>query len=105
MPMPTHPVRTRPIAPEPDAIYTCPMHPQIRCNAPGTCPICGMSLEPVRPIAVEIGPSAELRDMTTRFWIGAALTLPLLLLEMGGHLSMNLPRRLVSPSLSLWIQF
>jgi len=81
------------------------MHPQIRRNAPGTCPICGMSLEPVRPIAVEIGPSAELRDMTTRFWIGAALTLPLLLLEMGGHLSMNLPRRLVSPSLSLWIQF
>jgi Cu+-exporting ATPase len=79
------------------------MHPQIRRNAPGYCPICGMALEPVQP-TVE-GPSPELRDMTRRFWIGAVLALPLLILEMGGHLAgLNL-HHYVPPMASVWIQF
>ncbi len=67
------------------AIYTCPMHPQIRQVGPGMCPICGMPLEPV-VATVETGPSAELVDMTRRFWIGLALSVPVLLLETGVHL-------------------
>ncbi len=67
------------------AIYTCPMHPQIRQVGPGMCPICGMPLEPVVATA-ETGPSAELVDMTRRFWVGLALSAPVLLLETGVHL-------------------
>ena len=67
------------------AIYTCPMHPEVRQVGPGSCPICGMALEPVVATA-ETGPSAELVDMTRRFWIGLVLTLPVFMLEMGGHL-------------------
>ena len=67
-------------------IYTCPMHPQIRQVGPGSCPICGMALEPVLATA-ETGPSHELIDMTRRFWIGLALSLPVVVLEMGGHLT------------------
>src|SRR5215510_12958067 len=70
--------------PASDVIYTCPMHPQIRQAGPGFCPICGMALEPVEA-SEGSGPSPELLDMTRRFWIGLALTLPVLALEMGGH--------------------
>src|SRR5712691_11141706 len=66
-------------------IYTCPMHPQIRQVGPGTCPICGMALEPVLATA-DTGPNPELRDMTRRFWIGLVLTAPVFVLEMGAHL-------------------
>ena len=87
-------------APE-GAIYICPMHPQIRQDHPGACPICGMALEP--DVATEaIGPSAELIDMTRRFWIALALSIPVFALEMGGHL-VDL-HRLVPESLSNWIQ-
>lgn len=88
--------------PEPaGAIYTCPMHPQIRQPAPGNCPICGMALEP--EIATgETGPSSELRDMTRRFWIGLVLAAPVFVLEMGGHL-IDLHRWL-DPQSSNWIQ-
>ena len=74
-------------APESSAgtIYTCPMHPQIRQVGPGACPICGMALEPVATSADD-APNAELADMTRRFWIGLALTVPVFALEMGGHL-------------------
>lgn len=65
--------------------YTCPMHPQVRQMGPGHCPLCGMSLEPVLARA-ETGESAELRDMTRRFWIATAFTAPVFALEMGGHL-------------------
>ena len=65
-------------------IYTCPMHPQIRRDAPGRCPICGMALEPVQPTAGAAA-NPELADLWRRFWIGAALALPLLVLEMGTH--------------------
>ena len=68
-----------------DSVYTCPMHPEIRRDAPGSCPICGMALEPLIA-AADAGPSPELADMTRRFWIGLALALPVFLLEMGGHL-------------------
>src|SRR5215469_3562806 len=85
-------------------IYTCPMHPQIRRTEPGICPICGMALEPVGA-REDTGPSAELIDMTRRFWIGGALALPMLILEMGGHFpGLNL-HHYVSPQVSVWIQF
>jgi heavy metal translocating P-type ATPase len=71
------PVQTQD-APVVDASYTCPMHPKVHQPGPGTCPICGMALEPARVTAVE--DSSELHDMQRRFWISAALTLPLLLL-------------------------
>src|SRR3954452_17788570 len=73
-------------APVPEGtIYTCPMHPKVRQVGPGACPICGMALEPVL-VGAETGPSEELVDMTRRFWIGLVLTLPVFVLEMGGHL-------------------
>lgn len=65
--------------------YTCPMHPQIRQSGPGNCPICGMALEP-EIATVQEGPSAELIDMTRRFWGGLVFALPVFVLEMGGHL-------------------
>ena len=64
-------------------IYTCPMHPEIREDHPGACPICGMALEPVNASASTDEDNAELRDMTRRFWLGLALTVPVLLLSMG----------------------
>jgi P-type Cu+ transporter len=67
-------------------IYTCPMHPQIRQVGPGSCPICGMALEP-ELVTAESAPNPELVDMTRRFWIGLVLSLPVLALEMGGHLT------------------
>ncbi|MGH6902576.1 MAG: YHS domain-containing protein, partial [Geminicoccaceae bacterium] len=62
-------------APE-GTIYTCPMHPEIEQVGPGDCPICGMALEP-KTVVVDEGPSAEYLDMRRRFWISAALSLPL----------------------------
>jgi P-type Cu+ transporter len=83
-------------------IYTCPMHPQIRQVGPGVCPICGMALEPELASA-EAAPNPELADMTRRFWIGLVLALPVLALEMGGHVT-NL-HMLVGRSWSNWLQF
>ena len=85
-------------------IYTCPMHPQIRRTQPGNCPICGMALEPLGATN-ESGPSPELIDMTRRFWVGAALAVPTVVLEMGAHLpGLNLHHH-ISPLLSIWLQF
>ncbi len=79
------------------------MHPEIRRTEPGSCPICGMALEPVGT-GEETGPSPELIDMTRRFWIGAVLAVPLVVLEMGAHLpGLNL-HSYVSPQVSVWIQ-
>jgi P-type Cu+ transporter len=83
------------------AIYTCPMHPQIRQHGPGNCPICGMALEPEVSTG-ETGPSAELVDMTRRFRAALALTVPVVALEMGGHLT-NLHMWL-SEGVSNWFQ-
>lgn len=79
-----HPSKAEPV--DDSSIYTCPMHPQIRQVGPGNCPICGMALEPVVASA-ESAENHELKDMTRRFWIGLVLTLPVLTLEMGGHLT------------------
>jgi P-type Cu+ transporter len=78
------PAQTAPVAE--GAIYTCPMHPQIRQVGPGACPICGMALEP-ELVTADASPNPELADMTRRFWIGLALTIPVVVLEMGGHLA------------------
>ncbi len=83
-------------------VYTCPMHPEIRQVGPGSCPICGMALEPEVATA-DTGPNPELVDMTRRFWIGLVLTVPVFVLEMGGHL-FNL-EHLIAPTLSNYIQF
>lgn len=88
---------------QPGTIWTCPMHPEVRQDHPGACPICGMALEPAMVTADE-GPSAELIDMTRRFWIGLALSLPVLVLEMGGHLFPAL-HHLIPMKASIWIQF
>jgi Cu+-exporting ATPase len=85
----------------PDTIYTCPMHPEVRQQGPGACPICGMALEPEQ-VTLDEGPSTELRDMTRRFWIGLVLALPVLVIEMGGHL-VGLDH-LLAPQVSNWIQ-
>jgi P-type Cu+ transporter len=85
-------------------IYTCPMHPQIRQAGPGSCPICGMALEPLSA-GEATGPNPELLDMTRRFWIGAALAAPTVILEMGGHIpGLNL-HHYISPQLTVWIEF
>uniref|UniRef100_UPI000B17E668 YHS domain-containing protein n=1 Tax=Sphingobium yanoikuyae TaxID=13690 RepID=UPI000B17E668 len=98
-----HPVAALTAAVTEGTIWTCPMHPEIRRDAPGSCPICGMALEPLIA-AADAGPSPELADMTRRFWIGLALALPVFLLEMGGHLIPAL-HHLVPMHISIWIQF
>ena len=97
---PAAPLRAEAVAA--GTIYTCPMHPQIRQPAPGSCPICGMALEPETPSA-ETGPNPELVDFTRRFWIGLVLTVPVFLLEMGGHLT-GMMHLVGGPSVGNWIQ-
>ena len=82
-------------------VYTCPMHPEIRRPGPGSCPICGMALEPEMP-GTDTGPNPELVDFTRRFWIGLALGLPVLALEMGGHLFAL--HDYIAPQTSNWLQ-
>jgi Cu+-exporting ATPase len=94
--------KTRPKAAVPEGtIYTCPMHPQIRQIGPGSCPICGMALEP-EVASLDAPPNPELADMTRRFWIGLVLALPAVVLEMGGHLVGG--HGLIDQTLSNWIQ-
>ena len=77
---PTSEARTAGLSDVPaGTIWTCPMHLQIRQNGPGTCPICGMALEPLEP-TLEEGPNPELIDMTRRFWVSAAFSVPLVVL-------------------------
>lgn len=85
----------------PGTTYTCPMHPEIRQVGPGSCPICGMALEPEMASA-ETGPNPELVDFTRRFWIGLVLTLPVFILEMGAHLFGA--HGWIDQSLSNWLQ-
>ena len=82
------------------ATYTCPMHPQIRQIGPGACPICGMALEPEIATA-DSGPNPELAAMTRRFWIGLALAVPVMVIEMSGHFGAHW----FAPALSNDIQF
>ncbi|WP_020180085.1 heavy metal translocating P-type ATPase [Methylopila sp. M107] len=85
------------------AIYTCPMHPEVRQVGPGSCPKCGMALEP-EEFSAEAEPNHELADMTRRFWIALALSAPIFALEMGSHLFPTL-HHAVPPALSVWLQF
>jgi Cu+-exporting ATPase len=84
----------------PGAIWTCPMHPEIRQVGPGTCPICGMALEPEEP-STDDAPNPELVDFTRRFWVSAALAVPLLIVSMVAEL---LGIEIVSPAASPWVQ-
>jgi Cu+-exporting ATPase len=83
--------------------YVCPMHPEIVRDEPGSCPICGMALEP-RTVSLEDQPNPELVDMTRRFWISAALSLPLFIVAMSDMLPGQTLQHLVSPRLLTWIQ-
>jgi Cu+-exporting ATPase len=100
-PQQSAPVKKPAVSPNQQVEYTCPMHPQIRQMGPGNCPICGMALEPVIATSGS-GESPELRDMTRRFWIGLALSVPVVLLEMGGHVFDI--GHLVGAQTSNWIQ-
>jgi Cu+-exporting ATPase len=84
----------------PGAIWTCPMHPQIRQVGPGTCPICGMALEPEEP-SLDDAPNPELVDFTRRLWIATVLTIPLLAVSMFAELFRY---QLVRPAESPWVQ-
>jgi YHS domain-containing protein len=97
------PAEAAPAAVPEGTIWNCPMHPEIRQDHPGPCPICGMALEPAT-VTADSGPSPELADMTRRFWFALVLSLPVFVLEMGGHLFPAL-HRIVPPTVSTWIQF
>jgi Cu+-exporting ATPase len=84
-------------------LWTCPMHPQILRDGPGSCPICGMALEPLTPMAEE-PENPELIAMTRRFWTGVVLSLPLLLLATADDLLGGPVSRALSPAGSLWLQ-
>jgi len=87
--------------------YTCPMHPQIVRTEPGSCPICGMALEP-RTVSAVLEENPELRNMTRRFWVGVALTVPMLAIAMGEmfgyHLHLDLNHNGVPINLP-WVEF
>jgi Cu+-exporting ATPase len=84
----------------PGAMWTCPMHPQIRLEGPGTCPICGMALEPEEP-SLDDAPNPELVDFTRRTWVAAALTVPLLAISMVAEM---LGVHFVPPAINPWLQ-
>ena len=86
----------------PGTVFTCPMHPEIRQVGPGTCPICGMALEPAE-VSLDDGPNEELADMRRRLWVGLVLAIPVVILEMGGHLAGL--HMLVGQKISSWLQF
>ena len=84
----------------PGAIWTCPMHPQIRQEGYGLCPICGMALEPEEP-SLHDAPNPELVDFTRRLWVAGVLTIPLLIVSMGAEM---FGLRLLGPTASSWVQ-
>ena len=92
-----------PAAPATRTEWTCPMHPEILRDAPGACPICGMALEP-RTVRAEEEDNPELRDMTRRFWVGAALAVPLVLLAMGRHLAPGWMPDAITPRVASWLE-
>src|SRR6185436_4310361 len=109
------PVRVQPVSiqriPAPSAAdprpekteYTCPMHPEVVRAGPGSCPICGMALEP-RTVTLAEEENPELVDMTRRFWVGVVLTIPLLLIAMSDLFPGNPLERIVSMSALGWVQ-
>jgi len=107
--IPTIDEKRSPAAPTPasgKAIYTCPMHPEVQQDHPGNCPKCGMTLEPKTATAGTADEeNAELRDTTARFWIGAALTLPVFVLAMAHVIPALARQSWVDGSASRWVQF
>jgi Cu+-exporting ATPase len=88
---------------DPGAIYICPMHPKVRQVGPGDCPDCGMALEP-EDITAETGPNPEHVDFTRRFWVGAVLGVPLVVLAMGAHLPFFSLSDIIPHNVNHWIQ-
>ncbi|MHA1566118.1 MAG: copper-transporting P-type ATPase [Alphaproteobacteria bacterium] len=105
VPCPKCGMALEPLNPVPVAAtqYTCPMHPEVIADDPGDCPICGMALEPMT-VTRDTGPSAELLDMTRRFWIGAVFSLPLLYLGAGRFLPFVSSAGLLPDSVLPWVQ-
>ncbi|HWW64456.1 MAG TPA: heavy metal translocating P-type ATPase [Sphingomonadaceae bacterium] len=89
-----------PVEAPPGATWTCPMHPEIRQEGPGTCPICGMALEPEAP-SLDDRPNPELIDFTRRLWVAGVLAVPLLIVSMGADM---LGWHLLDPAASRWVQ-
>ncbi|MFP5415207.1 MAG: heavy metal-binding domain-containing protein, partial [Gammaproteobacteria bacterium] len=87
----------------PGAIYTCPMHPEVRQDHPGACPICGMALEPLT-VTTEAEQNPELTDMTRRFWVCLVLTIPAVFLAMGAHIPGVAMAALVPQGAGLWLE-
>jgi Cu+-exporting ATPase len=97
------PLRTPRKVPRPTAgtnLWTCPMHPQVQRAGPGSCPICGMALEPMTPARGD-AVNPELRDMTRRFWVCVGLSVPLVALAMAGDIG---DPTLVASRAALWMQ-
>ncbi|WP_367947247.1 YHS domain-containing protein [Sphingopyxis sp. BSNA05] len=84
-------------------IYTCPMHPEIRQEGPGSCPICGMALEP-ETISLDTGPDPEYLDMRKRFWVSALFSIPLFIYAMGDLIPGKPFEGLFEPGVSQWLQ-
>src|SRR6202040_3673972 len=85
--------------------YTCPMHPEIVRDAPGSCPICGMALEP-RLVSVDEVQNPELAQMTRRFWVGVALTIPILVVAMADFVpGLSALMQFASPRAWQWLEF
>jgi Cu+-exporting ATPase len=97
------PVADSPKAAQGSVIYTCPMHPEVRQKGPGNCPKCGMTLEPEKVSADAAPDDSELKNMTRRFWIACALSIPLLVINMGAHVSSALQDFMMNP-LAVWVQ-
>jgi Cu+-exporting ATPase len=85
-------------------IYICPMHPEVIKNGPGTCPICGMALEPKTGTGEEEEEGGELADMSRRFWVGLALTIPVFIIAMGRHIPGMPLEHIVSPAVLTWAE-
>lgn len=85
-----------------DAIYTCPMHPEVRQKGPGSCPKCGMALE---PLYAEDSENLELKDMTRRFWLAAFFTLPIVVIAMGDLLPGQPISKALSPNVRIMLEF
>ncbi|MBO6773181.1 MULTISPECIES: heavy metal translocating P-type ATPase [unclassified Thalassospira] len=84
--------------------YTCPMHPEIIRSEPGSCPICGMALEPMDMPTENDAPNPEIRDFKKRFWLGAALTVPLIVLTMGPFVGLGFIREMIGERVTLWVE-
>ena len=89
----------------PGTRHTCPMHPEVITDGPASCPLCGMALEPMIITLEDDGPNPELVDFSRRFWIGAAITVPLVIIAMGSDMAPEALQNLIPHDFSVWIQF